>query len=60
MDAHSRKPDSEESSIEKDYDALEEAVRKLPSDRQEAFQELIDEQKKNETQDAGGADSSSD
>lgn len=60
MDAHSRKPNSEESSVAKDYDALEEVLRKLPADRNEAFRELIDEQEQDETEDAGGADSPSD
>ncbi len=60
MDAHSGKPDFEEGSVEKDYDALEEVLRKLPKDRQDAFQESIDEQKQAETEDAGGTDSPSD
>ena len=62
MDPHSREPDSEESSVESDYDDLEEAIRKLPPERQDAFEEMIDEQEaeEDETDDAGGATSPSD
>ena len=65
MDPHSSEPDSEESSVDKDYDDLEEAIRKLPPERQEAFEEMIDEQENeetedNETDDAGGSTPPSD
>ena len=49
-----------DSGVKKGFDALEEALRKLPPDRQGAFRELIDEQEQDETEDAGGADSPSD
>ena len=62
MDPHSSESNSEESSVDKDYDDLEEALRKLPPERQEAFEEMIDEQEteEDETDEAGGSATPSD
>ena len=53
MPISSRKPDSEASRVDEDFDALEDALRELPPDRQEAFEDWLDEQAEEETPDAG-------
>jgi hypothetical protein len=46
--------------LKRDYDALGEVFSKLPTDRQDALQEWIDEQEQDETENAGGSDTASD